>query len=69
MLVNIFFLWKMSISIKELKLSAVDETLIKTGTFLKEVAMEKEKLDCLKAFTECSPIVKWLKSTTVGRLL
>ena len=53
---------------KELPLDAVDEKLIKTGAFLKELALDRNKLDSLEAFTECSDVVEWLMSTTVGRL-
>ena len=43
----------------------MDETLIRTGEFLKEFASE-DKVKCLNTYCECLEIVTWLQTKTKG---
>ena len=48
-------------------LKDVDESLTETGKFLKDVARDHRKVDCLEMFAQCQDIVKWLQETTKGQ--
>ena len=44
----------------------VDNSLVDAGEFLKDVARDQQKVQCLKIFAECKGIVKWLREVTNG---
>ena len=50
-------------------LSAIDESLVDTGTFLDEFVTNERKLRCLNIFCECRDIVEWLVKETKGKIL
>jgi hypothetical protein len=51
---------------KDQTLKDVDDSLIEAGRFLKDVAKEPRKVQCLETFARCQDIVKWLKEVTKG---
>ena len=53
---------------KEDSLKMITSTLINTGNFLKEIATDKSKKQCLEAFQRCLSLIKWLKQVTKGMI-
>ena len=53
-------------SMKDQTLETVDEKLVKTGRFLKDISSDPRKLECLKCFAECQEVIKWLRDVTKG---
>ena len=51
---------------KDQTLETVDEKLVKTGQFLKDISSDPRKLECLKCFAECQEVIKWLRGVTKG---
>ena len=51
---------------KDQTLRDVNDSLIEAGKFMKEVAEEPSKVQCLETFAQCQDIVKWLKEITKG---
>ena len=47
-------------------LAIIDENLIETGGFLKEICDDPQRVRCLQAFTKSQDIVIWLRETTSG---
>ena len=54
---------------KDQPLSAVNQKLIDAGAFLKDLASEHSKLDCLETFSKCLGVVRWIRSETKGQKL
>ncbi len=52
---------------KDQTLGDVHDELIETGRFLKDIASDTHRLDCLKAFARCQNVVEWLKKVTKGK--
>ena len=53
-------------SMQDQTLETVDEKLVKTGRFLKDISSDPRKLKCLKCFAECQEVIKWLRGVTKG---
>ena len=51
---------------KDQTLAAVDENLVKTGKFLKNISSDSKKLQCLNYFAQCQEVIKWLRDVTNG---
>ena len=49
---------------KDQTLSDIDESLMSAGRFLSEFT--GPKLECIKKFSECLDIIKWIRETTRG---
>ena len=49
-------------------LSAIDKTLVDTGSFLDEYVSDRRKLRCLDIFYQCTNIVEWLRKETKGEI-
>ena len=45
-------------------LSAVSDSLLEAGDFLKEIQSDKRKLDCLRVFASSLNFVEWLRKET-----
>ena len=54
----------MTSSIGNKPLSAIDESLVDAGDFVKELKDDNSKLDCLHAFAESLKIVDWIRKET-----
>ncbi len=50
-------------------LGDVNDELIKTGRFLKDIASDPHRKKCLEAFARCQNVVAWLKKVTKGKRL
>ncbi len=46
----------------------VDDGLIQTGRFLKDIAHDRHRVECLEAFAKCQNVVSWLKEVTKGTI-
>ena len=53
---------------KDDSLKMITSTLVKTGYFLKEIATDKLKKQCLEVFQRCLSLIKWLKQVTKGKI-
>lgn len=42
----------------------VDDSLVDASKFLKDIAKDSRKMQCLEKFAQCQKIVKWLKDVT-----
>jgi hypothetical protein len=51
---------------KDQTLQDVNDCLIDAGRFMKDVAEDPNKVECLETFSRCQDIVKWLKEVTKG---
>lgn len=51
---------------KDQTLESVDEKLVTTGKFLKNISSDPMKLDCLVCFSQCQDVVTWLRNVTNG---
>ena len=56
---------KVTTSMREESLDAIDKRLIKTKSFLEQVKDEKN-LNCLEKFAECLNVVDWMRKETKG---
>ncbi len=45
-------------------IDAIDDTLVDTEDFLKEIIYHRLKHKCLKVFGECQGLIKWLRLFT-----
>ena len=50
-------------------LSAVSDSLLEAGDFLKEIQSDKRKLDCLRVFASSLKFVEWLRKETRSIIL
>ncbi len=48
------------------KLRDVNDALIKTGKFLRDIAQVHHRVECLEAFAKCQNVVSWLRKVTKG---
>lgn len=51
---------------KDQTLRDVNDNLIEAGEFLKDIANNPKRIQCLKTFSECKAIVEWLRKVTKG---
>lgn len=51
---------------KDQTLQDVNDSLIDAGKFIKDVAEEPSKVQCLETFSQCQDIVQWLKNVARG---
>ena len=52
---------------KDQTIDAIDDTLVNTGDFLKEIVDHPLKHKCLKLFGECQGLIKWLREFTKSK--
>ncbi len=52
---------------KDQTIDAIDDTLVDTGDFLKEIVDHPSKHECLKVFGECQGLIKWLRKFTTSK--
>ena len=45
-------------------LSAVSDSLLEAGDFLREIQSDKRKLDCLRVFASSLNFIEWLRKET-----
>ena len=57
---------QVSASMQDQSLSAVSDSLVEAGEFLREIQRDKKKLDCLHAFASSLDFVEWLRKETKG---
>ncbi len=48
-------------------IDAIDDTLVDTEDFLKEIIYHRLKHKCLKVFGECQGLIKWLRLFTTSK--
>ena len=53
---------------KDQTLKAIDHSVVNAAKFLEDFASDKRKRECLKAYTESTEIVKWIRKETRGKL-
>ena len=61
-----FSLWQLATSGGDQTLSDIDDSLVRAGVFLKDIAKNQRKVDCLNTFARCKDIMKWLQKETKG---
>ena len=57
---------QVSASMKGQSLSAVSDSLLVAGDFLKEIQSDKRKLECLRVFASSLDFVEWLRKETTS---
>jgi hypothetical protein len=55
---------QVSASMQGQSLSAVSDSLLEAGDFLKEIQSDKRKLECLRVFASSLDFVEWLRKHT-----
>ena len=56
--------FKVNTSMREASLKSIDEKIVQTKTFLEHFT--KDRLECLKAFSECLGLIEWIRKETEG---
>ena len=46
----------------------IDDDLVQTGNFLKDISSNKNKLKFIEDFSQCLPLVEWIKKETKGTI-
>ena len=52
---------------KDQTIDAIDNTLVETGDFLKEIVDHPLKHKCLYVFGGCQGLIKWLREFTTSK--
>ncbi|XP_064403130.1 E3 ubiquitin-protein ligase RNF213-like isoform X2 [Halichondria panicea] len=65
-LIEKYFSVQLKESMKDQTIDAIDDTLVDTGDFLKEIVDHPSKHECLKVFGECQGLIKWLRKFTTS---
>ena len=47
-------------------LADIDQSLVDTGDFLRELISDRNKLECLQTFAQCLTVVEWIRKETKG---
>lgn len=56
----------MTTSMRGKSLSAISDSLINAGKFLKEIQSDPKKLDCLRVFASSVDFVEWIREENKG---
>ena len=46
----------------------IDDDLVQTGNFLKDISSNKNKLKFIEDFSQCLQLVEWIKQETKGTI-
>ena len=60
------YVLKVSLSMKDQKLSDINDDMIAAGKFLSEFT--GDKLTCIEVFCKCQELVQWIRDTTEGKM-
>ncbi len=52
---------------KDQTIEAVNDTLVDTGDFLKDIVEDDPKYQCLKTFSKCQDLTQWLRKFTKSK--
>lgn len=61
---DLFSVIQVTASMQGQSLSAVSDSLLEAGDFLREIQSDKRKLDCLRVFASSLNFIEWLRKET-----